>query len=413
MARVSAEKAEEQSKSDDERSVLEEDAARYSGAYFRSRGQTTEDLQRKVNHALEALGYDRRSIEDGGKLAALAQKSDSKTDALIGWIKQNLFASGKLRDDERLIVFTEYKETLFYLEQRLLQEGFDKNTLRLLYGGMSLDDFEAVKTEFEDPTAAVRLLLATDAASEGINMQESCRWIIHYDIPWSPSKLQQRNGRVSRHGQVRDVSVHYFRCDQEEDMDFLFRVAEKVEQVRQDLGSVERIFDAAIQRHFQGKPTSVDQIGLFVEQEIARSPEKTELGTTTGTDLADLTQRARQLLENTDSRLGISSQALVDILKAAIAVEGQGSLEEISGRPGFYRLKPPPRWEGLARQTLTVGPRTDRMELVFDSALVEEEVNQRRVLRLKKHQTLDAARAPDHAAGDGDPLPPASRPHRP
>jgi SNF2 family DNA or RNA helicase len=222
MARVSAERAEEQTKSDDERSTLEGDAACYSGTYFRSKGQTTDDLERKVNQALEALGYDRKTIEDPGKLTALARKSDSKTEALIGWVKKNLFANGKLRDDERLIVFTEYKETLFYLEQRFLQEGFDKNTLRLLHGNMDLDDFEAVKSEFEDATAAVRMLLATDAASEGINMQESCRWIVHYDIPWLPSKLQQRNGRVSRHGQVRDVSVHYFRCDEEEDMNFLF-----------------------------------------------------------------------------------------------------------------------------------------------------------------------------------------------
>ena len=169
---------------------------------------------------------------------------------------------------------------------------------------MNVDDFEAVKSEFEDPTAAVRLLLATDAASEGINMQECCRWVIHYDIPWSPSKLQQRNGRVSRHGQVRDVSVHYFRCDQEEDMDFLFYVAQKVEQVRQDLGSVERIFDAAIQRHFQGKPTSAEQINFLVEQEVARSPEKSDLGQSSVHDLADLTKRARQLLENTDSSPG-------------------------------------------------------------------------------------------------------------
>ena len=104
--------------------------------------------------------------------------------------------------------------------------------------------------------------------------------------------------------------------------------------------------------------------------------------------MADLTRRAKELLENTDTRLGISSQALIDIFQAAIAVEGQGSLEEITGRPGFYRLKPPPRWEGLARQTLTVGSRTDRMELVFDSALVEEEISGRTVLRLKKHQAL-------------------------
>ena len=269
MARVSAERAEEQTKSDDERTVLEEDAARYCRGLVPQPGPDDRGLAAKGQQALEALGYDRKTVEDPGKLAALARKSDSKTEALVQWIKKNLFVNGKLRDDERLIVFTEYKETLFYLEQRLLQEGFDKNTLRLLYGGMDADDFEAVKSEFEDPTAAVRLLLATDAASEGINMQECCRWVIHYDIPWSPSKLQQRNGRVSRHGQVRDVSVHYFRCDQEEDMDFLFKVAKKVEQVRQDLGSVERVFDAAIQRHFQGKPTSVEQID---SSSIRRSP---------------------------------------------------------------------------------------------------------------------------------------------
>src|SRR5262249_33102161 len=154
--------------------------------------------------------------------------------------------------------------------------------LRLLYGGMHADEFETVKEQFEDPTAAVRLLLATDAASEGINMQESCRWVVHYDIPWSPSRIQQRNGRVSRYGQVRDVSVHYFRCDQDEDMEFLFYVAQKVEQVREDLGSVERVFDAAIQRHFQGKPTTEKQLSLWIEQEKERSEEKKDLGVTTG-----------------------------------------------------------------------------------------------------------------------------------
>lgn len=203
MARVSAERAEEQTKSDDERSVLEEDAARYSGTYFRSQNKAVEDFQSRVSKTVEALGYDRRTVEDPNKLAPLAERSDSKTDALVAWIKPHLFSGGKLRDDERLIVFTEYKETLFYLEQRFLQEGFDKNTLRLLFGGMSADEFEAVKGEFEDPNAAVRLLLATDAASEGINMQECCRWVIHYDVPWSPSKIIQRNGRVSRHGQTQ------------------------------------------------------------------------------------------------------------------------------------------------------------------------------------------------------------------
>lgn len=388
MARVSAERAEEQTKSDDERSLLEEDAARYSGAYFRTQGKSIEDLQGCVKKALESLGYDRKTAEDPNKLVALAKKSDSKTDALVAWVKKNLFVGGKLGDDERLIVFTEYKETLFYLEQRFLQEGFDKNTLRLLYGGMDADNFEAVKSEFEDRTAAVRLLLATDAASEGINMQEECRWVIHYDIPWSPSKIVQRNGRVSRHGQTRDVSVHYFRSSEDEDLDFLSYVASKVTTIQDDLGSVERVFDAAIQRHFEGKKISQAQLTFAVEEQSKKSPEKADLGRSSVADIADLTHRARQLLESTDSRLGISPEALVDILRAAITVEGQGSVEEIPDRPSFYRLKPPPRWEGLARQTLAVGTRTDRMELVFDVALVEEEIGGRRFMRLKKHQVL-------------------------
>lgn len=386
MAKVSAERAEDQAKSDDERSALETDAARYSGAWLRSKRPDTRDLQRAVSTALERLGYGRRAVEN---IEKLTERSDSKTEALVAWIKSNLFTKeGQIRDDERLLVFTEYRETLHYLEQRLLKAGFDKNTLRLLYGGMDSNEFETVKAEFEDPSAPVRLLLATDAASEGINMQEACRWIIHYDIPWSPSKIQQRNGRVSRHGQVRDVYVHYFRCDEEEDLNFLFQVAQKVEQVRNDLGSVERVFDNAIQRHFQGRSASLKQIDLFVEQTLRKSPVTQELGATQGDEIARLTRRAKELLENTDTRLGISPAALVDILRTAVTVEGQGALDEIIGRPGFYRLKPPPRWEGLARQTLTVGARTDRPELVFDAALVEQEVNGRRVMRLKKHQVL-------------------------
>src|SRR6516165_2596313 len=98
MARVSAERAEEQTRSDEEKSVLEEDAARYGGAWFRSQGHAVDSVQGKVNQALEKLGYDRMSVEDEDKLAAIAKKSDSKTEALVRWVKQHLFVGGKLRD---------------------------------------------------------------------------------------------------------------------------------------------------------------------------------------------------------------------------------------------------------------------------------------------------------------------------
>ena len=130
MARISAEKAEDEARNDDEKAAHEEDAVRYGGAWLRGRGKAPNAAEAKLGAALESLDYGRNAVEREANLTALARKSDSKTDALVRWIKANLFQDGKLRDDERLIVFTEYKETLLYLEQRLKQEGFDENTLR-------------------------------------------------------------------------------------------------------------------------------------------------------------------------------------------------------------------------------------------------------------------------------------------
>ncbi len=172
-------------------------------------------------------------------------------------------------------------------------------------------------------------------------------------------------------------------------MEFLLRVARKVDQVREDLGSVERVFDAAIQRHFQaGETADEGQIDLAVRQAKAQSAEGKDLSRPSVSDAERMTRRASEVLENTDLRLGISPAALADILRTALAVEGHGALEEITGKPGFFRLKPPPRWESLVKHTLTVGPRQDRMEIVFDAALVEKEIGGRTVMRLQKHQSL-------------------------
>jgi len=390
MARVSAQQAEDETKSDQQRSQLEEDTARYGGTWLRRQQAGLVAAQQRVSRALESLGYSREAVEAETGIPLLGYRADSKTEALVEWVRQNMLDSqGRLRDDERLVVFTEYKETLAYLEKRLLlEEPFDENTLRLLYGGMTADEFEKVKQEFEDPESPVRLLLATDAASEGINMQECCRWVIHYDIPWSPSKLQQRNGRVSRHGQLRDVSIHYFRCDQDEDMEFLRMIARKVDQIREDLGSVEYVLSEAIQKHFQGERTSSEQLDVVIQRQRELSHEKDDLGASSGEAIQRCDAHARRLLENTDRRLGISPQALVELLRTAIQVEGRGALEPIADKPGFYRLDPPPRWHTLARETLTCGPHFDRAEIVFDAALVEEQHAGRRVLRLTKNQVL-------------------------
>ncbi|MFH1740118.1 MAG: helicase-related protein, partial [bacterium] len=398
LAHAAVQKAESDIRSDDEKSQVEEDAVRHGGAWLRKREPKLGEIVDKLTQALEALGYNLKSIEglgdellytqDESLFSTLAKKSDSKTERLVDWVRENLFTNGKLRDDERLIVFTEYKETLLYLQRRFQQEKFDENTMRLLYGGMGAAEFENVQREFEDPGAPVRLLLATDAASEGINMQECCRWVIHYDIPWSPTKILQRNGRVARHGQVRDVETHYFTCAQDEDMKFLFRIVEKVDKVRDDLGSVERVFDEALEAHMHGRDASDEELDRLINESRSKSTERHDLGHDTLDKIETTNERAHTLLESSQHRLGISPQSLVNILRTAIGVEGDGVLEDIKDKPGFYRLRAPARWKPVVEKTLTVGPRSDRMELVFNSVLVEEETEGRRNLRLKKHQVL-------------------------
>ena len=113
-----------------------------------------------------------------------------------------------------MILFTEYRATQKWLHDLLAAEELGgPDRLRTIYGGMALEDRERVKAAFQaDPAdSPVRILLATDAASEGINLQNHCWQLIHYEIPWNPNRMEQRNGRVDRHGQKHpEVHVYHF-----------------------------------------------------------------------------------------------------------------------------------------------------------------------------------------------------------
>ena len=104
---------------------------------------------------------------------------------------------------EPIIVFTEYRDTLSRFETAL---GRDTPTA-IIHGACTADARRAALDAFE--TGAARVLLATDAASEGLNLQARCRFVVHVELPWSPTRLEQRIGRVDRLGQTRTVhSLH-------------------------------------------------------------------------------------------------------------------------------------------------------------------------------------------------------------
>lgn len=103
------------------------------------------------------------------------------------------------RVKEPVIVFTEYRDTLARLQQALHRHSLPVNTL---HGGMTRAERRAVQRAFDEHDC---LLLATDAAAEGLNLQRRCRVVVHFELPWNPLRLEQRTGRVDRIGQTRRV----------------------------------------------------------------------------------------------------------------------------------------------------------------------------------------------------------------
>jgi SNF2 family DNA or RNA helicase len=108
---------------------------------------------------------------------------------------------------EKAIIFTEYLDTLSAIKTALASKPEFKDCFVELTGGLSSKKRQTRLAEFE--TSEKRFLLATDAASEGLNLQQSCRRIYHFELSWNPNRMEQRNGRVDRHGQTRNPIIRY------------------------------------------------------------------------------------------------------------------------------------------------------------------------------------------------------------
>ncbi|MBD9730233.1 DEAD/DEAH box helicase [Streptomyces sp. H28] len=183
-------------------------------------------------------------------------RPDSRLQALIGFLDAICRPDGKLWTNERVVVFTEYAATLDWITGVLTQRGYGE-VLATIQGSTPTEEREEIRARFtEDPSKErVRVLVATDSAGEGIDLQAHCHRLVNFDVPFNPSRLEQRIGRIDRYGQRNTPEIYHFQPDTTSatyaaDMDFMRRIAEKVGNVAHDLGSVNQIIDADLQEHF-------------------------------------------------------------------------------------------------------------------------------------------------------------------
>jgi len=272
--------------------------------------------------------------------AKATAQPDSKAKVLIQWLKDNIRPGGKW-SNQRVIIFTEYRATQNWLQERLAYEGFRAGDGRLLtlYGGMDSQHREDIKAAFQAHPSKhpVRILLATDAASEGIDLQNYCSNLIHYEIPWNPNRMEQRNGRIDRHGQkAKAVRIYHFvgegyqereRLGQdvpagelEGDLEFLMRAAKKVETIREDLGKVGPVIAQQVEEAMLGHRARLDTSRAEQDAEPVRKMLRFER------DLQAQVERLRNQLGETQRELRLSPDNVQKVVEVALGVAGKPPL---------------------------------------------------------------------------------------
>lgn len=288
---------------------------------------------------------------------------DAKIRRLIDWIRDNLchelpifgkrpHGKSPMWNNRRVLIFTENREgTKRYLKTILEQaiEGTDRadERIEVIDGLTSSARRKEIQRRFNtNPTHdPLRILLATDAAREGLNFQAHCADLFHFDLPWNPGRIEQRNGRIDRKLQPADeVRCHYFVLPQRVEDRVLDVLVKKTVTIKKELGSLSKVIDDGIERRLkQGiRHRDADQLAHELEQADLDEQQKrvTEEELETARDreetLKEQIAKCQSLLEASRTWTGFEAAPFRDALSCSLEFLGAEPLIQTSdeiGRP--------------------------------------------------------------------------------
>lgn len=266
------------------------------GATFRADAMPTEQ---ELDEAYDLTETDREGLEEQWEVLSVAENReelkdeietlnhlkssaqqiiDSEREIKLQALKKALDELNAQHPNQKILIFTEYFDTLDYLEQKVKEWGF---SVSVIHGKMPHEKRIEAQETFQNES---QLLIATEAAGEGINLQ-FCHLMINYDLPWNPNRLEQRMGRIHRYGQKREVHVINLVASDTREGAVFSRLFEKLETIRGALGT-DRVYDVIgelfpkrnlAQLMLEAAASTRDYIQLLDEIEATLDPVQLDL----------------------------------------------------------------------------------------------------------------------------------------
>lgn len=190
---------------------------------------------------------------------------------------------------EKVVIFTEYRTTQSYLEKHL-SDRFGPTTVTLLHGSMSIEQRMESIRRFEDPDFA-QFLISTEAGGEGINLQNRSHTMVNYDIPWNPTRLVQRVGRLYRYGQTHPVLVFNLHSAETLDAQIVQQMYQRIDRIVNDLGVLGGDFDETYADEVLGQIAELADVSSVFDHAYEKQLKELEA------EITDALEEAKRIYE--------------------------------------------------------------------------------------------------------------------
>ncbi|WP_153823210.1 DISARM system SNF2-like helicase DrmD [Polyangium spumosum] len=345
-------------------------AAKAPAAVQTSLFESDEDLTDEVIAELEDVAVARATQEGAAasddaraqvlldEMSEIAERarglSDAKIRWLVGWIRENQCPKVKGKATwlpRRMLIFTEYVDTKNYLvrelEAAIAGTDLAEERILTLHGGMDEEARERVKQAFNDASHPVRILIGTDAAREGVNLQAQCADLFHFDLPWNPGRMEQRNGRIDRMLQPEKVvRCHYFVYPQRPEDAVLAALVKKTERIRKQLGSLADVVERRLENSLKdgirrSRALELAKTITEVVPEEGRDPVvEEELEQARDKEIVAQLEELQKLDQKATEHLDLKPERLRDVVNVGLRLASLPPLTERKAATGSYDVPP-------------------------------------------------------------------------